>query len=140
MMKQTPKIWGSTCKLFDLNNVEVHRIEVKAGGYCSEHSHKYKHNLFYVESGELHIRTWLANGKAIENCLLAGDILSVRPGVVHRFEGRELTVAYEIYWAELGEDIIRLKPGGLKATAHTDGELSAAMKEIGAIMEGKVKI
>ena len=139
-MKQTPKIWGSTCKLFDLNNVEVHRIEVKSGGYCSEHRHKYKHNMFYVESGRLWIRKWLTSSQPVDIAVEAGNKLSVPPGIVHRFEALEATVAYEIYWAELDEDIERLKPGGLKATAHTDGELGAAMKEIGAIMEGKVKI
>lgn len=131
-MKQTPKIWGSTVKLFDRNNVEVHRIEAKDGGYCSKHWHKYKFNLFYVESGRLWIRQWLANGNSSDIALVAGESLTVRPGVLHRFEALENTVAYEIYWAELDDDIYRESEGGIKAEAEVD----AAMQEIGAIMAG----
>ena len=131
-MKQTPKIWGSTCKLFDRNNVEVHRIQVKDGGFCSKHWHKYKFNLFYVESGRLWIRQWLANGDSSDIALVPGESLTVRPGVLHRFEALEDTVAYEIYWAELDDDIYRESQGGIKAEAEVD----AAMREIGAIMAG----
>jgi len=135
-VNQTPKIWGSTCKLFDKNNVEVHRIQVIKGCFCSKHWHRYKHNRFYVESGELHIIVWDKGGRATCHCLQDGDVFTVPPRMLHRFEGNQDSVAYEIYWAELDADIIRLEPGGINATAQLD----AAMKEIGSIMDGKAKI
>ena len=56
-MKQG-KVWGQT-ELLEANGVlEFHRIEAKAGGVCSKHTHKFKWNGFFVESGEMIIRVW----------------------------------------------------------------------------------
>ena len=35
------KIWGKTQALFNKNNVQIHRIETKKGGYCSKHKHEH---------------------------------------------------------------------------------------------------
>ena len=35
------KVWGSTGPLFFKNNVEIHRIEVVKGGFCSKHKHEH---------------------------------------------------------------------------------------------------
>ena len=55
-METQGKVWGTTQCLLRLPTFEMHRLEIVAGGYCSEHVHNAKHNLFYVESGVLAVR------------------------------------------------------------------------------------
>lgn len=113
------KIWGTTEEIFGRNNVEVHRIEVIAGGYCSEHHHEQKWNEFYVESGELQITQWSpSSGLKDITTLHAGDSTAVSPGVIHQFHALTEVVAFEIYWVALeGEDIVRRTVGGIDGRA-----------------------
>lgn len=106
------KVWGTTELIFKKNNVEVHRIEVNKGGYCSKHCHEYKYNEFYVESGKLEISVF--DGEFIDETVLCdGESTSVAPLKYHKFEAKEDTIAYEIYYVELSsDDIIREIPGG----------------------------
>lgn len=110
------KFWGNTSALFHKNNVEINRIEGSKGGYSSEHMHKAKFNMFYVESGKLCITVWKdPSGKPDETILLKGDITVVPPEVYHKFKVLEDCVAFEVYWTELREDdIIRKNSGGVK--------------------------
>ena len=105
------KVWGTT-ELVEANGaLEFHRIEMKAGGVCSKHLHRYKWNGFYVESGRMLVRVWQDDdqkGLVDETILEAGDFTQVKPGKVHQFEGLEDGVAFELYWAEFNHnDIIR---------------------------------
>lgn len=110
------KIWGSSCCLFDKGNMEIHRIEVHQGGFCSEHMHKYKWNAFFVETGCLEITVYREDaGKPIEDRtrLSGGESTYVEPGLYHKFTAIEPTVAFEFYWTELPkDDIIRREVGG----------------------------
>ena len=45
------KVWGSTEPILQSPAVEIHRINVKKDGYCSQHKHQSKINMFYVISG-----------------------------------------------------------------------------------------
>jgi len=112
------KVWGNTTKLFDKNNVEMHRIEVEAGGFCSKHNHQSKYNLFFVEEGELKIYIYREYaGKVLEDIttLKTGDTTYVEPGVPHMFRATEHTIAFEIYWVTLDvNDIVRETVGGIK--------------------------
>jgi len=113
-VKQT-KIWGTTNDLFFKNNVEVHRIEIVKGGFCSKHRHEYKFNMFFVESGELEIGIWTNEGMIDKTILKAGEQSAVPPNVYHKFTANEDTIAYEIYWTELSpSDIIRETVGGIE--------------------------
>lgn len=107
------KIWGKQQKVFDTPNFEVWRIEVDKGGYCSRHFHRHKFNMFYVESGKLKVSTLQNDSKLVDETVLCnGEQTIVSPGHEHMFLALENTVAYEFYWVELGEDIIRRMPGG----------------------------
>ena len=110
------KVWGSTQQVFGKANVEVHRIEGIAGGYCSIHYHEHKFNLFFVESGVLELQEWtkgVGSDKPIDvTTLTAGSSHYIEPGIRHRFIVLKDCVVYEIYWTELSEDIIRIKDGG----------------------------
>lgn len=108
------KVWGNTEKIFERNNVEVHRIEVIKGGYCSKHCHEHKYNNFYVESGELEISIF--DEEFVDKTILfSGESSSVPPLKYHMFKGNNNTVAYEIYYVELNsDDIVREIPGGIR--------------------------
>lgn len=106
------KVWGTTEEIFDNGSVEIHRIYVKKGGYCSKHKHQYKYNNFYIESGSLEISIFRDN--LIDSTTLSGaESTSIEPNVYHMFRAIEDTVAYEIYYTELKkDDIIRENVGG----------------------------
>ncbi len=110
------KIWGNTACIFEKNNVEIHRINAKKGGYCSVHRHDHKYNLFFVERGELEVCVYRENSNnKIEDITILkdGESTYVEPGVLHKFSANKDTIAYEIYWVEIGEDIIRESVGGI---------------------------
>ena len=110
------KIWGTTQKILSINNVEVHRIEIKKDTFCSRHFHRYKHNGFFLESGSLAINVWKPPANILDSTLLKpGDYTTVEPNIEHQFEALEDSIAYEFYWTEfMGEDITRLTIGGKK--------------------------
>ena len=108
------KVWGNTCPLFCKNNVEIHRIEIKKGGYCSKHKHEYKYNAFYIESGKIKIKAWKNEYDLIDETVIStNQITTCPPQEYHMFEALEDSIVYEIYWVELSEkDIIRENVGG----------------------------
>lgn len=107
------KVWGKTEALFARNNVEVHRIEVEKGGYCSKHKHANKWNMFFVESGELEVIVWKGGEVHDSTILQAGDNTAVPPGEFHQFKAVTDVIAYEMYWVELNaNDIVRETVGG----------------------------
>lgn len=113
MIKQS-KIWGTTTEIFRNGIVELHRIQIKPGGYCSEHTHKYKYNMFIVETGRLKVTTWKASDIKDVTEIGPQEQTVVPPGEKHLFEALSCTVAYELYWVELqGEDIERMTVGGI---------------------------
>ena len=126
--REVPKAWGHSTTIFIGCSCEVQRIDVVARGYCSRHKHLQRHNLFYVEAGELILHIFGSNADGgVEVVLGAGDQHIVAPNVEHMFENRcaTATVAYEIYWddtikrmlstgvLEPMEDIVRYWPGGV---------------------------
>lgn len=117
-MNRQGKIWGSTSEIFNKNNVGIHRIEAKKGGYCSIHKHEHKYNMFFVESGMMRIKVWKNDYDLVDETILSDREMSiVNPGEFHQFEALENTIAYEIYWTTLdSSDIIRKTSGGIKNT------------------------
>lgn len=114
-MKQG-KIWGETELIFKNDNFEAHRIFVKKGGYCSKHYHQYKHNIFYVELGNLLVKVQKNNYNLIDGTnLFSGDKMDVNPNEMHWFEALDDTIAFEIYYSEpISGDIVRESCGGIK--------------------------
>ena len=108
-MNKQGKIWGETCEIFNRNNVSIHRIQINKGACCSKHYHNHKHNIFYVESGEILIQEWKSDYDLLDETTLSkGETCSVPPQNYHRFIGLEDSIVYEIYHVELKDcDIIR---------------------------------
>lgn len=118
------KVWGKTSPLFNKNNVEIHFAEIKKGGYCSKHTHKYKFNRFIVLKGKLKVTIWkdYGNDSQLEDVSILDNSqeCTVNPGDFHKFEALENTTLLEIYWVELNkDDIIRLDHGGVIDYAQT---------------------
>jgi len=113
-MNKNGKVWGTTSKIFEKNNVSIHRIEIIKNGFCSRHKHKYKYNTFYVESGIIKIQIFRSNNIIDETILKSGDRSDIPPDVEHKFIGLENSIVYEIYYVELiDEDIERVDCGGI---------------------------
>jgi mannose-6-phosphate isomerase-like protein (cupin superfamily) len=112
-MKQG-KVWGTTVKMFEIPGViTIHSLEIKAGGFCSEHVHKTRKNIFYVIAGKLAVQIWRSDFSVDRTVLNAGEITEVDCGVYHDFEALEDTLALEIYTGDVGEtDIVRRTMGG----------------------------
>jgi len=110
------KIWGETESIFNKNNVEIHRIEIEKGGFCSEHKHEYKYNAFFIEKGKLKVKIWKNDYDLVdETVVITGQMTTAKPKEFHSFEALEHTIAYEIYWVELdSQDIKRKNVGGSK--------------------------
>ena len=122
MISANGKIWGTTYPLFNKNNVEIHRLEINKGAYCSKHHHEHKFNMFCVEKGKLEINIFkkykLATTgeikEGVDTTILTTKMATtVDPLEDHQFKALENTILYEIYWVELDEDdIVRKNMGG----------------------------
>lgn len=116
-MEMQGKIWGETFCIFRNMHVEVHRIIVKKGGFCSWHLHSKKHNLFYLESGNLDVIIEKSGIMDTTN-LRPNAVTTVAPGLKHKFYAHEDSVALEIYWVEMDpNDIERFLPGGAECVS-----------------------
>ena len=116
-MFKSGKVWGQTELLLNHPSFEIHRIETKAGGYCSKHAHKHRFNAFYVESGTFKVKVWKNEYNLVdETTLNAGDIMTVPPGEFHMFESITDAVVFEIYYLPQFDhnDIVRETVGGSK--------------------------
>ena len=108
-MNYQGKVWGDTQQIFGKNNVQIHVVNIKAGGYCSKHKHLAKYNAFYVLRGCLDIEVWKNDYDLVDRTILpVGRLMIVQPGEYHRFHARTDVQALEIYWTELSDnDIVR---------------------------------
>lgn len=112
-MNLAGKVWGETALLFNGPNVELHRISVDPGGYCSKHRHATKFNGFFVESGTLTVTTWKKSGTVDVTELQHGDFMIAPPGEYHQFKTSDGCIAFELYWTQLDvSDIERENVGG----------------------------
>ena len=109
------KVWGQTELIEANSSLEFHRIEIKKGGTCSKHKHKYKWNGFFVESGKLAVRVWKNNYDLVDETVISnGQYTRVSPGEYHQFEALEDTVAFELYWANFDHEDIERETVGFK--------------------------
>lgn len=108
------KCWGRTKCILKNPFCEVHRLQASKGTVCSIHLHRFKTNLFFVESGKLLIRVWKNEYDLIDETILGpGEYTEVSPNEKHQFEALEDTIAFEVYYPEgITNDIVRDNVGG----------------------------
>src|SRR3989304_3115412 len=109
MTDRKGKVWGTTALLYASRYVQAHLLEIKAGGFCSEHRHERKTNTFAVLSGRLEVRVWQDMTNDFDATVLGpGEETVVSVGLFHQFRAIESTVCVEFYEAaEVDEDIHR---------------------------------
>ena len=127
-MQTDGKVWGISRLLLQTGAIEIHRITVDEGGFCSKHRHQSKQNAFYVLSGKLEISRWkkgmtdrtmLHENEVLVTSLHENELCVIPPGEYHLFRAAEKSEVLEIYWSELNhEDIERATVGG--RTRHPD--------------------
>lgn len=109
------KNWGYTTEFFRNALFSAHHLEIRKGGYCSEHKHEHKYNTFYVVSGQLEVTIWRDGDKPDVTIIGPGQETSVPPGFWHMFKGITKCEAIEIYQVLLIDpDIERRTEGGLE--------------------------
>jgi mannose-6-phosphate isomerase-like protein (cupin superfamily) len=104
------KVWGTTEVLLKTPLIEIHRLTIKPWSKCSMHTHFFKWNAFYVQSGTLFIEVRKNDYELIDVTeVKPGQLTTVKPTEYHRFVTKdEPVVGIEIYYPEtLSEDIIR---------------------------------
>ena len=115
MLTKQGKAWGETTEFFRNAMVSAHHLSVKKGGYCSEHCHAIKYNLFYVLAGKLRITIWRDITQKDITVLGPGQRTAISPGFYHMFEALTDVECIEVYQVFLADpDIERRNEGGLK--------------------------
>ena len=111
--------YGKWQRLYVDGRVELRKIEIAAGGFCSWHYHDTKHNWLFVADGVLLVHTersdkWDAQTQKISS----GQPGAWLPdGVRHQFEAETDVVAYEFSMSLQGmmmdpDEIHRLSEAG----------------------------
>ena len=117
-MSKQGKIWGETEEIYNNGILSVNVLHVKKGGFCSEHQHARKSNLFHIVSGRLQIVQWqgCTEGEAPDATVaVSGESTAIPAGVWHQFEALEDTLCLEIYEVRFsGDDITRRTHGGMR--------------------------
>lgn len=107
------KSWGYTTEFFRNAMVSAHHLEIKKGGFCSEHKHLQKFNLFYVITGRLEIIIWRDKALKDITVLTDGQSSAIPPGFYHMFKGLTDVDCIEFYQVLLIDpDIERRTVGG----------------------------
>lgn len=117
------KPWGTSRLVYLDGEVQVARISVVPGGYCSKHLHRWKSNTFVVLSGELIVNVQTESGEIAVLCQ-PGVPLTVPDEVKHWFHARTKVEAIEVYHATGSgavdpRDIARFSEGGVSVNAGT---------------------
>jgi mannose-6-phosphate isomerase-like protein (cupin superfamily) len=109
------KVWGTTRTIFEKNNTMINYLVLDKGhSWCSKHHHEHRHNMFFVVSGKVKIRTWKKDYDLLDEIILLPEQgTSVAFGEKHSFEVLENSIMLEVYWVELdSRDIVRETVGG----------------------------
>ena len=102
-----PKIWGTNDEIYNNDLCSVNILRIKSGGTCSFHSHKAKHNVFHVISGQLKIKT--DKGDSV---LSRGHSFTVFAGTQHQFQALEETICIEVMFVRYDENDIQRESVG----------------------------
>jgi len=107
-----PKGWGHEVWVHNDARYCGKILVVKAGKRCSLHSHKLKHETFYVQTGRVHMRIRHSDGREDSFEMSPGDVLELAPGTAHQFTGiAEQSEIMEFSTQHFEEDSYRIEKG-----------------------------
>ncbi len=109
------KVWGVTSEIFRNQGATAHYLQIIKGGYCSEHRHAQKTNMFFIIKGILELDFWWKDGTVRTITMKAGEPPREIPlGFFHKFRAVTDVECIEIYDYQYdGVDIERRTSGGL---------------------------
>lgn len=122
-MLKSGKIWGWSAPLLTVSGVQIERIFIKKGGYCSVHAHIHRYNAFFMIDGQMEVDVWKNDYNLCDKTVLKqNDLTIVKPNEYHRFFALSDVNALEIYWTDpaVSEDIVRKLSGGITDSAPPD--------------------
>ena len=106
-MQVIEKPWGRE-EVIEINDkYMVKKLTMFAGHRCSLQFHNIKKETIYVLSGVLKIIQGTSQDELEEKIYLAGDTITIAPGLIHRMEGVEECVYLEASTPEM-DDVVRL--------------------------------
>jgi mannose-6-phosphate isomerase-like protein (cupin superfamily) len=134
MTQASAKCWGFDIAILEKPHFQLHEIQFKKGGVCSEHLHEHRYNLFYVIRGQLRIRVWDSYDEDKPPSVIDLTPLQmtiVPPGVFHQFEGMTDGAAIEAYWVDDPDprDILRRSEGFRRPPSEVKVELPGEVVE-----------
>ena len=106
-MQLIEKPWGSELVIEINDRYMMKKLTMWKGQRCSLQYHNIKCETIYVLSGQLRIYTGSAQENLDSRIYQAHEIITIRPGVVHRMEAVEDSVYLEASTPEM-EDVVRL--------------------------------
>ena len=106
-MKVIEKPWGMEEVIEKNDKYMVKKLTMWKDHRCSLQFHNKKKETIYVLSGRLKIISGLDKDNLTEKIFLAGDSITILPGVIHRMEGAEDSIYLEASTPEM-EDVVRL--------------------------------
>lgn len=118
-MRAQDKPWGKATTVLLDDRIQVDRLSIRKGGYSSNHLHKAKHNTFVVLSGVLEVVLYPDTDTESRVVLSASESMTVRRGILHKFEAKTDCEVVEYYLPANGSapdpaDIVRHSESGLK--------------------------
>lgn len=101
------KPWGRE-EVVEINDkYMVKKLTMWKGHRCSLQLHNHKKETIYVLSGQLRIVSGPDQSNLTSKVYLAGESITIDPGVVHRMEGVEDSIYLEASTPEM-DDVVRL--------------------------------
>jgi len=106
-MRVIEKPWGNE-EVIEINErYMMKKLTMWKGHRCSLQYHKVKRETIYVLSGKLRIYTGPSQDQLESQVFVAGETITLPPGVVHRMEAVEDSVYLEASTPEM-DDVVRL--------------------------------
>jgi mannose-6-phosphate isomerase-like protein (cupin superfamily) len=106
-MEIIEKPWGRE-EVIEINDkYMMKKLTMFKDHRCSLQYHNHKKETIFVLSGQLKIISGTDKSNLTEKIYIAGESITISPGVVHRMEGKEECVYLEASTPEM-DDVVRL--------------------------------
>ena len=102
------KPWGREIWFAKTKNYAGKILEVKKGKRLSLQFHDKKEETQFLFSGKVLLTIGKTKDNLREKVLLPGDVVDIKPGVIHRIKAIEDSIIFEVSTPEL-DDVVKLE-------------------------------
>ena len=106
-MKIIKKPWGQEEVLEKNKSYMLKRLTMNEGHKCSLQYHNFKTETIYVLEGKLGIYFGIKEDNLEKKIFKSGEIITIKPGLIHRMEALETSVYLEASTPEM-DDVVRI--------------------------------